>query len=96
MNSLMVYQGQSVLDKVIEATGNVDNAFEMAYLNGISLTDDVFITQVLKTSPVTNKRVVAFFNEYNRPATAITADQLQKINNKGIGFMRIRTNFIVG
>jgi hypothetical protein len=34
-----VYQGQSFLDKVIEMTGSVDNAFGMAIENNVSITD---------------------------------------------------------
>lgn len=66
-----IYQGQSYLDKVMELTGSAENAFEMAILNGRSITDDVVIGQELKSSAVTRKRVVALFNGFNRPATDI-------------------------
>ena len=96
MNSATVYQGQSFLDKVLETTGSVDNAFAMAILNGTSITDDVVIGQELKATAVTLKSVVSIFNEKKRPATAITMEQLQEIENNGIGFMQIGTTFIVG
>lgn len=90
-----VYQGQSFLDKVIECTGGVENIFEMALLNGISITDDLFIGQVLKPSLITNKLIFGLFGELNRPATMITQSQIEEIENGGIGAMIIGTDFIV-
>ena len=37
------FAGQSFLGKVIENTGSVENAVEMALLNGFSITDDLVI-----------------------------------------------------
>jgi translation initiation factor 2 beta subunit (eIF-2beta)/eIF-5 len=96
MSNIKVYQGQSFLDKVLETTGSIDNAFAMAILNGMSITDDVVVGQELKATGVTLKSVVSIFNDKKRPATAITMEQLQEIESKGIGYMRIGTTFIVG
>ena len=96
MSNAKVYQGQSFLDKVIELTGSVENAFEMAILNGLSITDNVVIGQELKTTEVTLKSIVSIFNEKRRPATGITVEHMQEIESKGIGYMRIGTTFIVG
>lgn len=71
MNS-KVYAGQSFLDKVIETTGSIDNAFEMSLLNDMSITDDLIVGSELKIAKVTNLFVVNYFNENNRPATIIT------------------------
>lgn len=95
MSSAKVYQGQSFLDKVIETTGNIENGFKMSILNGVSITDDVVIGQELKTTGVTLKSVVSIFNDNKRPATAITMEQMQEIESKGIGYMRIGSTFIV-
>lgn len=96
MNSKIVHQGQSFIDKVLETTGSIDNAFAMALLNGMSITDDVVIGQEVKTTGVTLKSVVSIYNEKKRPATAITMEKLQEIESKGIGYMRIGSTFIVG
>jgi hypothetical protein len=96
MSNKIVYQGQSFLDKVLENTGSIENAFAMALINGISVTDDVVIGQELKVTAVTSKAIVSIFNENKRPATAITMNHLQEIKNKGIGYMRIGSTFIVG
>jgi hypothetical protein len=96
MNNKIVRQGQSFLDKVLETTGSVENAFEMSILNGVSVTDDVVIGQELKASAVTLKAVVSKFNDKKCPATAITMEQMQEIESKGIGYMIIGSTFIVG
>jgi hypothetical protein len=96
MSNAKVYQGQSFLDKVLENTGSIENSFAMALLNGISVTDDVVIGQELKVTSVTSKSIVSIFNENKRPATAITIEQMQEIESKGIGYMRIGSTFIVG
>ena len=96
MSDKIIYQGQSFFDKVIETTGNIENAFQMAVLNGISLTEDLPIGMELKISEVTNKRIVGLFNEYNRPATAITNQNHELIvPDEGIGAMIIESTFIV-
>jgi hypothetical protein len=95
MNDKIVYQGQSFLDKVLETTGSIENAFEMALLNGVSVTEDIGIGQELKVSPVTNKVIVDLFGEFNKPATMVTAIQIELIENLGIGKMAIGSTFIV-
>lgn len=91
-----VYAGQSFLDKVIEITGSVENAFSMAILNGVSITDPVVVGTELNASIVTVKGIVVLF-EYNRPATAITNQNHELIvADEGIGAMIIENTFIVG
>lgn len=94
MDSL-IYQGQSFLDKVIEQTGDIENVFEMALLNNTSITDDLVVGAYLKVSTVTKKSVVDFYNDYNRPATALTNEQQQEVQSLGIGSMIIEQNFRV-
>ncbi|MFV8392740.1 hypothetical protein [Flavobacterium sp. LB2P6] len=96
MSNAKVYQGQSFLDKVIETTGDIENGFKMSILNGLSITNDVVIGQELKTTEVTLKSIVSIFNDKKRPATAISMEQMQEIESKGIGYMRIGSTFIVG
>ncbi|WP_395049394.1 hypothetical protein [Flavobacterium sp.] len=95
MNKKIVHQGQSFLDKVLENTGSIENAFEMALLNGISITDDLAIGSELICSPVSNKVVAELFNEFKKPATGLTPAQVAEIQNLGIGSMRIGSTFIV-
>lgn len=96
MSDKKVYQGQSFLDKVLETTGSIENAFEMALLNGVSITDDVEIGQDVAATAVSNKFIKANFNEKNRPATA--TDRLPPPPGlaNGIGYMSIGINFKIG
>ena len=82
MNNTKTYEGQSFLDKVIETTGSIENAFEMALLNEISISDDLIVGSELKASKVTNKIVAAYFSYNKRPATAIATvfTETKKIN----------------
>jgi hypothetical protein len=94
MNSV-VYNGQSLLDKAIESTGDVENVFDMAIINNISITQDLQVGTELKIAPITSKATVSFFNEFNRPATAISNTEQQQIDSQGIDYMIIDQNFIV-
>jgi anaerobic ribonucleoside-triphosphate reductase len=96
MNSKIVYQGQSFIDKVLENTGSIENVFAMAVLNGASITDELVIGNELKTVPITNQTVVNFFNEFNKPASAITSKNYELIvADEGIGAMVINDTFII-
>ena len=95
----IVKQGQSFLDKVTQLTGNYENALEMAFLNGVSITassqdESLAIGTSIQVSSITNKRVVAFFNPKNEPATAVAVDN--NMTPIGIGTMIIGDNFSVG
>lgn len=95
MSKTKLYQGQSLFDKANETTGSVENAFDMALLNAMSITDSLEIGQELLTVPATNKTVVLFFSE-KRPATGITNEQESiLIPILGIGTMTIGSTFIV-
>lgn len=98
----IIKQGQSFLDKVTQLTGSYENALEMAILNSLSVTDEQSsvtktpfeIGKEIKVSKITNKRVVAFFNLKNEPATAIIYPKMTKlVSETGIGFMAIGSNF---
>ena len=83
-------QGQSFLDIVIQSTGSLDYALEMACLNTRSMTEDVPIGTVLKVSQAKNTKIVALFDQKNKPATAVL-DFI--IEDYGIGKMTIGRDF---
>ena len=91
-----VKQGQCFLDKVTQLTGSFENALEMAVLNGLSMTDEVAKGLVVNPTEVTNKRVVASYNEFNEPATNISQSEIEALETIGIGIMVIEDTFIVG
>ena len=92
-----VHQGQSFLDKVIEMTGSVDNAFAMALENNVSITDSLAIGTLLTYSGAVTKSVSSLFGDGNRCATAITKQNHELIvADEGIGAMVIEDTFIIG
>ena len=91
-----VYQGQSFLDKVIEMTGSVDNAFAMALENNVSITDALAIGTLLTYSGAVTKSISVLFNDYNRCATALTNQNYELIvPDDGSGAMIIEDTFII-
>ena len=96
MSKNTAYQGQCFLDKVLELTGDIENSFAMSLLNEVAITDDLVLGKEVKASAPSKKKIVAFFDEYNRPATNFNAIQQESISNNGIGYMIIGKNFIIG
>lgn len=71
MSKSTLYQGQSFFNKVVELTGDVDNAFEMMLLNGqTSLTQKKEIGNNIKKSQITDYDVVDFYLD-KKPATQL-------------------------
>ncbi len=64
-----IQRGQSFLDKVIQLTGSVENAFEVAVQNDMSITDVREIGEEIRTNILTNKYVVQYLKN-KQPATA--------------------------
>lgn len=92
-----VHQGQSFLDKVIEMTGSLDNAFAMALENNVSITDTLAIGTILTYSGAVTKSISSLFNDKNRCASAITQQNHELIvADEGIGAMIIEDTFIIG
>jgi hypothetical protein len=94
---MITKQGQCFFDLVIQGTGNVDNAFEMAVLNGLSITDGLEIGQEIMPTEVTNRNIVALFNAKHIPATSQAFPSTGDLTPEsgGIGYMVIEDTFIV-
>lgn len=70
MSKNITYSGQSFYNKVVECTGDIENAFAMLLLNKkTSTTERLKVGEVLKSTEVTDFEVVDYFTELNRPAT---------------------------
>jgi hypothetical protein len=88
-----VLQGQSFINKVLEQTGSVENAMDMALLNNVSITDNVTIGMEFIPTPTTDQTVVNYFLE-KKPANGITiSEEIMPLS--GIGFMNIESTFKV-
>lgn len=82
MSKNIVHNGQSFLDKVIEITGDVENVFAMALLNGINVSDYLLVGTELIPSDVTKRVVADFFTIENKPATALSLiDEQNEFDN---------------
>lgn len=88
---------QSLLDIAIEHCGNAESAFELAMLNGFSLSDELERGSELKSPGVVDADVCTMFVAYRHsPATAITAEQYNEtIEGEGVEFWGIEFDFIV-
>lgn len=69
MRTTKVHQGQTFFDSVIEATGDITNAFDMAMANGISVTDALY-NQMDLVVVGTEKKVITQLFQINKPASA--------------------------
>lgn len=83
---------QSLLDVALSATGDAEAAYDMAMLNGITLSAEPEHGTVLEAPAPVKKMVAEYFRHNAQPATAITPDVPLF---DGIGFMTISSDFIV-
>lgn len=85
-----VRNGQWLADIAVEKTGSIAGLFEMAALNGISVTDDLNVGSAIDLSEVKDEAVVQNYKvrELN-PATAT------ETGLAGIGYWAIGTTLIV-
>lgn len=67
MRIIEVKQGQTFFDVVIEATGNVTSTFEVAEINKLSITDNVFIGQKIQIPDNISKKEI--FTNGHYPAS---------------------------
>lgn len=92
-----VLHNQNLFDISIQENGNVQTVFELALLNGISITDNIEPAQkieVVKSNLIVPELVDYFINKQQIVATG-NIDKLQ-IRPTGIGHMIIENDFIVG
>lgn len=72
-----VLQGQSLFDIAIQKIGSAEGAFDLAVLNGLSLTDELASGSELSLPAATNSSVVAYYmNREIQPATALSSTDI--------------------
>lgn len=95
-----VLHNQALIDIAIQYNGFASNAFELAYKNGISITDELTPGQIIEVSQSTfiDVDVVNYFESKKQTiATGFAgAKEQDLIPQLGIGKMAIGTTFIVG
>jgi len=80
MRTTKVQQGQTFFDSVIETTGDVTNAFDMALANDISVTDVLFNQMDLVVAG-TEKRTVTQLFKIQKPATQDNDETFNEASN---------------
>lgn len=68
MRTTKAQQGQTFFDVVIESTGSITNAFDMAMVNNLSVTDALFSQMDLVVFG-TEKKVITQLFQINKPAS---------------------------
>ena len=87
-----VLKGQSLLDIAIQETGSIENIFEIAYHNGLSITDELAVgyeVDIPADIDKSMKTVNYFSNLELKPASE------PEPKKGGIGYMAVRIDFIV-
>jgi hypothetical protein len=73
-NLIPVFQGQTIFDIAIQEFGSVEAAFDLATLNGFSITDDLVPGALLQKTTVINKKITAYYTDKQiKPATDISS-----------------------
>lgn len=93
----VIKHNQSFFDACFEATGSITAIFEDAIQNDVSITDHLQAGKELIFSKVVDEQIYNYLNNNNHiPATALKTENLDLIQNKGIGYMGVGLNFIIG
>jgi hypothetical protein len=97
MTNLKVYEKQSMLDITVQHSGGIDAIFDLAFKNGLSITDDLSINDTLQKSElVVDSDVVEYY--LHKGIISTTAPQEEDLINYpigGISYMGIETDFKV-
>jgi hypothetical protein len=73
---IKVLQGQTFFDIAIQELGSAEGAFELAVLNGLSVTDDLDPGQELQLPAVVNRSISEYYaNKGIKPATGFDSAQ---------------------
>lgn len=95
---ITVTSQQSTLDLALQHCGSMEAAFDLAVLNGLSITDDLADGQQLDIPAALSKDVTNYYAVHDiRPATAITTEAINDIigSGEGIEFWAIEYDFVV-
>lgn len=62
---------QTLADIAIKYIGDIESLYDLAVLNGLSVTDSLTVGQTITLPPVINQRIATYFNNNNiTPVTA--------------------------
>ena len=97
MVTVKILDGQTISDIAVQALGDAERSMEVAYLNGMSLTDDLIAGSFINVPDfdLSEKNVVQLFSDpANAPASDDSAGGVDEIL-EGIGYWYLENDFIV-
>lgn len=87
---------QSLIDVAIQTSGSVEAAFDLSAKNDVAISQELAPGAELETVAAVDKTVLSRYEARNiRPATELSAADLEAVPYGGIGFMGIEIDFIV-
>jgi len=93
---MKILAGQSLLDAAVQHCGTAEAAFDLAFENDKSITDERFVGEELLETGIINRDNFDYYARRNlQPATGLTDLQFSGVLDGGIDFMGIEIDFIV-
>lgn len=92
MQTIVVKQGQNLLDIALIYTDSVNTFFEIAELNNISVYERLSTGQILIV-PERSKKNIAQFSSKNELATNVVEDLIEVKPLSGINYWEIEETF---
>lgn len=87
---------QALMDLAIQETGSFESVMQMAFINGISITDELELEREYRKTDVVDERIVAVFAGALKPASNVPVDEEQlPAEPEGIDYWIIENTFIV-
>ncbi|MCW3088938.1 MAG: hypothetical protein JWP81_7 [Ferruginibacter sp.] len=94
MSTVTVRDRQTTVDIAMQEAGTAEACIAVAEGNAMSVTDDLFTGQLVKTTPVIYAETVkTFFKENRHPASAETL--LDNAGLEGIDYWAVEVDFVV-
>lgn len=95
---VVVKDGQTLMDIAVKEKGSVEAVFDIAALNGISVTEEIVAGTVLDLPASVWNRLLENYCKGNNvdPSTDLNDDDLNEIWQGGIGYMMIGEDFQIG
>ncbi len=96
MDNVKVLDGQSLFDIALQRCGGIQAVFELADMNGLSITDQLEAGSEMEVPEATNREVLSYYTAKGiRPATDATTSAMDSLRDEGIDFWAIAVDFVV-
>lgn len=93
---MIVLEGQSLIDVAIQCCGSAEAAYEIAVLNGLSITDDLAAGRELNIPTAVNATIVSYYTQKGiKPATGITTEAENALIGEGIEYWALEYDFVI-